>query len=55
MYLIGFLKIIQKKFTDLFITEDKMLQNTYLYESRMFTNKVNQSIVWVGKERTDFH
>jgi len=24
-----------------FITEDRMLRNTYSYENRMFTNKVN--------------
>jgi len=27
-----------------FIPEEEMLQNTYLYENRMFTNKVNQNI-----------
>jgi hypothetical protein len=31
-----------------FITEDKMLKNTYLYENRMFTNKVKCRIIWVG-------
>jgi len=29
-----------------FITIDRMLRNTNLYENRMFTNKVNQSIIW---------
>jgi len=30
-----------------------MLRNTYLYENIMFTNKVNQSVVWArkGKDR----
>ncbi len=32
-----------------FITEDIMLRNTYLYENRMFTNKVNCSIVYGGE------
>jgi hypothetical protein len=26
-----------------FITEDRMLRNTYLYENKMFTNKVKHS------------
>ncbi len=34
-----------------FITEDTMLRNTYSYENRIFTNKVNQSIIWVGKRK----
>jgi hypothetical protein len=28
------------------ITEDRMLRNTYLYENRMFTNKVKPSIIY---------
>jgi hypothetical protein len=32
-----------------FITEDKMLRNTYLFENITFTNKENQSIAWGGK------
>ncbi len=35
-----------------FITEDKCSGNIYLYETRMFTNKVNQSIVWGGPKMT---
>ncbi len=34
-----------------FITENRMLQNTYLYENRMFTNEVNLSIIFGGKEK----
>ncbi len=36
-----------------FITEYEMLPNTYLYENRMFTNKVKQSIIYgmKGKDR----
>jgi len=33
------------------MTEERMLQNTYLYENRMFTNKVNQNIGWGGKRK----
>jgi hypothetical protein len=32
-----------------FITEDIMLRNTYLYENRMFTNK----LFVVGKEKIE--
>ncbi len=32
-----------------FLTDDKLLQNTYLYENKIFTTKGNQSIVWGGK------
>ncbi len=32
-----------------FITENRMLRNTYLDENIMFTNKGNHSIAWVGK------
>jgi len=34
-----------------FITEDRMLRHTYLYENRMFTNKVKAALFWVGKEK----
>ncbi len=34
-----------------FITEDRMLRNTYLYENRMFTNKVKTTSFGVGKEK----
>jgi len=30
-----------------------MLRHTYLFENIMFTNKVNQSIAWVRKERIE--
>jgi len=40
---------LSKKAT-LFISEDRMLRNTYLFENRMFTNKVKcSSIFWGGK------
>jgi len=29
----------------------RMLRNTYIYENRMFTNKVNAASLWVGKEK----
>ncbi len=35
------------------IPKDRMLKNKYLYENRMFTNNVNQSLTWDGKERIE--
>ncbi len=32
-----------------FFTEDRMVRKTYVNEKIMFTNKVNQRIVWGGK------
>jgi len=32
-----------------FITENNFYESTYLYENKMFTNKVNQDIVWGGR------
>ncbi len=32
-----------------FITEDRMLKNTYVYENRMFTKESDHSIIWSGK------
>jgi len=36
-----------------FISKDRMLRSKYLYENRMFTNKVKQSIIYgmKGKDR----
>jgi hypothetical protein len=34
-----------------FISDDRMLRNTYLYENRMYTNKVNAESFGVGKEK----
>jgi len=37
-----------------FITEDRMLRNTYSYENRMFINIVNAALFGMGKERTEY-
>ncbi len=37
--------------SDNFVTEDRMLRNTYFYENLMFTNKVNAASFGVGKEK----
>ncbi len=34
-----------------FITEDRMLRNTYLYDNRMFTNKVNKALFGVKRKK----
>jgi len=34
-----------------FITEERLLRNTYLHENRIFTNKVRCSIVWGGNRK----
>ncbi len=34
-----------------FTTEDRMPRNTYLYDNKMFTNKVKCSIIQGGKEK----
>jgi len=34
-----------------FITEDRMLRNTDIYENRMFTNKVKPASFGVGEEK----
>ncbi len=34
-----------------FITDDRMLRFTYLYENIMVANKVRHNIIWVRKEK----
>ncbi len=37
-----------------FISEDRMLKNTYLYENKILTKWINASF-WVGEESIEFH